>query len=1027
MSRLPRLLAATIGLITPLATRADDPAISADDAAFFEAKIRPILAAKCDGCHSATAKTLRGGLRLDSKPGWQKGGDSGPAIEPGKPEESLLVAAVKYDDEALQMPPAGKLPDAAIADLAEWVRRGAPDPRATEPAVAAAAKPARVIDLDEGRRWWAFQPLRSPEPPAVKGADRVRNPIDAFLLTALEAKGLGYAPEADRRTLVRRLTFDLTGLPPTPEEIVAFEADDRPDAYERLVDRLLASPRYGERWARHWLDLARFGESHGFEHDYDRPTAYTYRDFLIEAFNRDLPYDRFVSWQLAGDELAPDDPLAMKATGFLAAGVHSTQITANQVEKERYDELDDMLAVTTTAFLGLTVGCARCHDHKFDPIPVDDYYRMLATFTTTVRTEVDLKPKPDELAAAQARHAEQKRAAVEALAAFESDELPARLSDWEASRPPSMAGPRWVVLEPTKLESAGKATFERLADGSIRVGGPNAEFDAYTIVAACDLDRLTGLRLEALADDGLVARGPGRAANGNFALTDLKFGIGPRYGLGKSVDPPLANPQATFEQPGLPIAATIDADPKSGWAVDPQFGHDHAAVYELADDRPLDGGATLTIKLDFRNNAGHNLGRFRLAVTDSPRPVGLDASGLPPAVAPILSVATADRSPEQTAALLGWYRTIDPEWRARKQSLDALIAAEPKAEGTKALLCSEGLPPLRLHTQGADFFETTYHLRRGDPGQKAGPAEPGFLQVLGATAEVESRWHLKPPEGARTSFRRAGLAAWMTDVDHGAGPLLARVAANRLWHHHYGRGIVATPSDFGAQGERPTHPELLDWLAARLVADGWSIKALHRQILTSSAYRQSSALPPSAADPENRLLGRQNRQRLEGEAIRDSLLAVAGVLDERMYGPGTLDEAQRRRSVYFTVKRSKLIPMMTLFDAPDALSPVAARPTTTVAPQSLLLLNSPGVRSWAAAFGRRVRPSPGSALGDAVGPAYRLALGRLPDPAEQAAASAFLDAQAAAYRSEGRPDPEGAALADFAQVVFGLNEFVYVD
>ncbi len=334
---------------------------------------------------------MRGGLLLDTRAGWTKGGDSGPAIVPGDLENSLLVQAVRYTEPDIQMPPKGKLPDEAIAVLVEWVKRGAPDPRIGP----ASVKKERTIDLEEGRKWWAFRPLVRPEPPQVRDEAWCRTPIDRFILARLEEKRIRPAREANRRPWLRRASFDLTGLPPTPEEIDAFLADSSTDAFEKALDRLLASPSYGERWARHWLDLARFAESHGFEHDYDRPTAFPYRDFVIEALNRDLPYDTFVRWQLAGDEIAPDDPLALKATGFLAAGVHSTQITANQVEKERYDELDDIVHTTGTAMLGLTIGCARCHDHKFDPIPQRDYYRLVSVFTTTVRTEVELNVDPE--------------------------------------------------------------------------------------------------------------------------------------------------------------------------------------------------------------------------------------------------------------------------------------------------------------------------------------------------------------------------------------------------------------------------------------------------------------------------------------------------------------------------------------------------------------------------------------------------------------------------------------------------------
>ncbi len=1006
---------------------AEEP--KADDVAFFESKVRPILVERCYECHSAGSKTVRGGLLLDSKAGWEKGGDSGPVIEPGKPEDSLLIQGLSYEDAVLKMPPKGKLPEAEVAVLADWVRRGAPDPR-NQTAAAAGPKPKRTINLSEERKHWAFQPLATVEPPAV-AAGAVANPIDRFLLAKLEPAGIGFTAEPSRRVLARRLFFDLIGLPPTPEELAAIEADAGADWYDRLMKGLLDRPQFGERWARHWLDLARFAESHGFEHDYDRPTAYHYRDFLIEALNRDLPFDQFVKWQLAGDEYAPNDPLALKATGFLAAGTHSTQITANQVEKERYDELDDMIATTGTAFLGLTIGCARCHDHKFDPIPANDYYRLISTFTTTVRSEVELPGDPEAHAKALAKYEAEHQPYLAALAKDEAEQLPGRLAAWEQQRGQDTTTPRWVVLDPSAMKSSGGASFAKLPDGSLRVEGKNADFDTYTITAAIDLAEITAIKVEALADPSLVAGGPGRAGNGNFALTNLTLKVGPRYGIGATTQPSLINPKASFEQAGLPVAAVVDADPKSAWAVDPQFGKDHAAVFELGSDTRTDSGATLTFTLEFNNNTGHNIGRLRLSATDARRPVGLDGDGVPPAAREVLARPAAERTPEQTAALLAWYRTIDPQWRALKKAIDDHAATMPKPAGVKALVSTEGLPAVRLHTQGGDFLEKTHVLRRGDPNQKESEAKPGFLQVFTDSAEEEARWQAPPPEGWRTSYRRRNLAEWMTDVDHGAGQLLARVAVNRIWQHHFGKGIVSTPSDFGTQGSPPSHPELLDWLARELIRQGWRTRPIHELILTSQAYRQGSKLDPAhaSADPENRLYGRQERRRLEAEPIRDAMLSVSGLLDPRMYGPGSLEESMRRRSIYFTIKRSHLIPMLTLFDAPDALVPIAVRAATTVAPQSLLLLNSPHVREWAAGFADRVRPADATETARtlAIDRAYVLALGRAPTDRERADARMFLDRQTVSHREAGHADGIAPAWTDFCQVLYSLNEFVFIE
>ncbi len=1021
MKRAVIVLVWVLGLNVSSRLQAQDP--SPEQVQVFEAKVRPLLVEHCYKCHSASAEKVRGGLLLDTREGLLQGGDTGPAITPGKPEESLLIEAIRYEDPANQMPPKGKLPPEAIATLTDWVKQGAPDPRT---GISKPVKKARVIDLVAEAQHWAYQPLKVIDPSGLPDVGTWTNPIDRFVESKRREKGLKSNDPASKRALIRRVSFDLIGLPPSPEEVAGFLADNSDDAYKKLVDQLLASPRHGERWARHWLDLARWGESHGFEHDYDRPTAYPYRDFVIEALNQDLPFDTFARWQIAGDELAPENPLALKATGFLAAGTHSTQITANQVEKERYDELDDMVNITGTAFLGLTFGCARCHDHKFDPIPTKDYYRLAATFTTTVRSEVELNLDPEGFRQAVARHDAEHKPYVDRLHHYEKNELASQFQAWEASRSGKSEGPQWVVLDVAKLESKGGATLTKIADGVLKATGTNAEFDTYTITAPCDMPSITAVKIEALADNSLAAGGPGRAANGNFALTNFGLTIGPRFGIGKTETAKLINPKATFEQSGLPIAAAIDDDPKSAWAIDPQFGKDHAAVFELAQDVRPDGGATLVFTLDFQNNAGHNFGAFRISATDSPRPVGLDSSGLPANVAKILEIPTTQRSPEQVAEALAWYKTIDATWRTLKAAIDDHDKTAPKPKGEKAMISTEGLPAVRLHTQGGDFLEKTHLLRRGDPNQKTEVVEPGFLQVLARAPE--STWKAEPPKGWRTSYRRVALANWLTDTDKGAGQLMARVIVNRLWQHHFGRGLVSTPSDFGKQGEPPSHPELLDWLASELIQGGWKLKPIHRLMVTSATYQQSSSVDPArqSVDPDDMYLWRYPKRRLEAEAIRDAMLASSGMLDERMYGPGSLDERMPRRSIYFTIKRSKLIPMMTLFDAPDALTGMAARGTTTIAPQSLMIMNSPIVRSWAEAFARRVAvraPSPS----DSVRLAYEIALGRGPDDQELQDALSFLDAQVKAHADQPATEQSRAALADLCQVLMGLNEFVFVE
>jgi hypothetical protein len=1012
---------------------AGDVKLAAAEVEFFESKIRPLLVQRCYECHARDSKELQGGLYLDSRGGWLKGGDTGPAIVPGKPDESRLIRAVRYDNNDLQMPPSGKLPAAEIALLEEWVRRGAPDPRSgDEP-----QRRAMEIDYQAARQFWSFRPVVEVPLPAVQDAAWCRTPIDRFVRAKQESLGLTPAPQADRRRLIRRAYFDLLGLPPSPEAIAAFEADQRGDAYERLIDELLDSPHFGERWGRHWLDVARFAESHGFEQDYDRPHAYHYRDFVIKALNADMAYDQFVRWQLAGDELEPDNPLAMMATGFLGAGVFPTQITANEVEKSRYDALDDMAATMGTALLGLTIGCARCHDHKFDPISTHDYYRLVSTFTTTVRSDIELDLEPHVYRQAKEAFDAEHAPLAGALEAFEKQELPALFETWLAERvkkpgPP----PTWVLAEVVQARSPGGAQLQRQPDGSFLLSGNNPQFDTYTLVIQTKLRGITALRIEALADPSLPHGGPGRAANGNFALTDVRLTIAPLIAKpGGNQEPQsvqLTDPRATFEQAGLPIAAAIDGDPKSGWAVDPQFGKNHAAVLNLAQAVGFEGGTRLICTLKFENNAGHNIGRPRLAISTAATP-DLEGDPQPEAVVAALAAIASGKplgelEAAQQAALREYHKGTVPQWRQLQQAVQDHLAQAPKPKLTKVMVCSEGFTPIRHHTQGADFFNETYFLVRGDVNRKQQVATQSFLQLLMTAPDAERHWQVAPPEGWRTSYRRRALAAWITDTQYGAGHLLARVIVNRLWQHHFGQGIVATPNDFGAQGAPPTHPELLDWLALELIRGQWRLKPLHKQIMSSAAYLQSSAIDPanSRIDPENRFLWRYSPRRLEGEIIRDAMLAVSDELDRTMYGPGTLDEGHRRRSIYFTIKRSKLVPMMQLFDAPDTVTSSGSRPRTTIAPQALLFLNSPHVRGYAKSFAQRLEQQ-AKEPAEAVRLAYRLALGRQPDETEFRDATAFVEAQATSYQEANGTSPRRLALTDFCQVLLSLNEFVYID
>jgi cytochrome c553 len=1002
----------------------------------FQTHVRPLLVQNCLRCHGG--EDTEAGFNLAMREGLLKGGETGKAVIPGDSAGSRLMKLVRHAEEPHMPQDAAKLSDAAIAHLADWIDNLAPYDAPLVGDDADTDWTIRKVDA-EARDFWSLLPLTRPAIPVVANQTWCRTPIDRFIAVALERHQLRPNDTAQRRVLIRRAYLDLLGLPPDPAAVDAFVHDPAPDAWERLVDRLLADPHYGERWGRHWLDLARFAESHGFEHDYDRASAYHYRDFVIEALNAGLPYDQFVQWQLAGDELAPDDRLALMATGFLAAGVHSTQITISEAERHRYDEMDDMLNTACTAFLGLTIGCARCHDHKFDPIPMADYYRMLSTFTSTIRSEIDVDFDPAANAAAQSRHEREHAPFVAALQTWEQRELRQKFDAWATSTQALAELPKWIVLNLTH-KSRGGATLQPQPDGSLLATGENPQHEQYTFTADIDLPPVTAVRLEALSDASLVKGGPGRASNGNFALSDFRVSSRPAGTEQPSTEVKLVDAIATFQQtaPDLPVKAAIDSDPNTAWAVDPEFGKNHAAVFGLGQPLALDGPLELTFTLSFNNNTQHSIGRPRLSVTTAERPLSLEGDALPQGVVAALHAAPTDRTPEQTAALFDWYRQRDPQWQRLNAAVTEHAAKAPQPVLTKVLIASEGLPPLKLHTQSPrEFFDETFFLKRGDVNQKLRPAEPGYLQAVSFVDNVEpgeprrtgsgplSIW--AAPADWHPSGRRTALARWMTDPSDGAGRLLARVIVNRLWQHHFGRGIVATPSDFGHQGERPTHPELLDWLASELIAHDWDLKPIHKLIMTSAVYCQSSALDDARAstNPDNRWLWRYPRQRLEGEVIRDALLAVSGRLDDRLYGPGSLDPAMTRRSIYFTVKRSQLVPAMLVFDAPDALGGMAARPTTTVAPQALYLMNNDQVRQCAAALAARL-PTGSDAAG-IVDEAYESVLGREPEAHEQTAIAAFLQRQMEIHRSAGHADVSRQAATDLCHVLLSLNEFAYVE
>lgn len=990
----------------------------------FREEVAGLLEQHCLKCHGG--QTVKGQLDMSTRESLLASGMVGESAA-----ESHLFAVINHAEQPAMPKDGPKLPETAIAKIGRWLDLGAPYDRPLGRAAGTEGQLASGVSPEE-RNFWSFRPLVAGAPPAIEDV-WVRTDIDRFILAKLREKKLRPNPCADRYVLIRRAYLDLLGVPPTPEAVEAFVSDPDPDAYEKLIDSLLASPHYGERWARHWMDIARFAESHGYEQDYDRPYAYHYRDFLIRAFNADMPYDQFVRWQIAGDELAPHDPLAMMATGFLGAGAFPTQLTEAEFESARYDELDDMANTLGTAILGLTIGCARCHEHKYDPIPLIDYYRFIANFTTTIRSEIELDLDPEGNAERRATYERQLEEARRQLKVYQEGELTGAFQKWLASTENFDQFWPWQVVQLEGVRSSGGSVYRALDDGSWLAEGTAPAQDTLSMEWSGLEGTFASIRLETLTHSSLPKDGPGRAANGNFAIGDIRLWLME----GESARPvELVRPRATHEQDKdrLSIAASLDNDPVSGWAVDQGgIGKDQAAVFDFGQPIQLQPHMRLRLELVCRHpNGQHIPGRVRLSLTRQAGRVAEVGNQITAELrqAIVELKHNLDTKHPRYAQALAWFAQTQPRYRELHEMVEKLEKAGPPVQLTKVQVTSEGLPHMKHHADERGFphfYPETYVLHRGDVHQKKQVAVPGFLQVLMRDGYDERHWQVAKPEGwTRTSFRRASLAQWLMDVEYGAGNLAARVIVNRLWQHHFGRGIVATPSDFGAQGERPTHPELLEWLAADLVHHGWRLKRLHKLIMTSAVYMQSGDYDEERArwDRENQFYWRFAPRRLEAEPIRDSMLAVAGLLDTTMYGPGTLDVNMKRRSIYFFIKRSQLIPMMMLFDWPEHLVGIGQRPTTTIAPQALALLNSPQCRQWSQAFAQRVLARP---AGQRIGYAYLCAWGRPASQEQRRRAEQFLAAQTDRHRQAGHADAELFAWTDFCQALFGANGFLYIE
>lgn len=1002
----------------------------------YAADIEPLFRKSCYSCHGAEEQ--ESGLRLDLKKRALNGGDNGVAIQPGKSADSRLIHLVAgLDQESGIMPPTGKgtpLEPEQIGLLRAWIDQGAPWPEGTE-ALAA--------------NHWSLQPIQSVVPPEACERNWLAGPVDAFVLRRLEQEQIVPAPAADRVVLLRRVYLDLIGLLPTPEDVHAFVADTRPDAYESVVDRLLASPRYGERWGRHWLDQARYADSDGYEKDQARPFAWRYRDWVIDALNADLPFDEFTLHQIAGDMLPEATLHERTASGFHRNTLHNTEGGIDP-EEDRVKKTVDRTNTVGTIWLGLTVGCAQCHTHKYDPISQREYYALYAFFNSIQESDIEA-PSPDEaarLAAARAKHAEELGKLQAAVKTYEQSELAAKQAAWEvaAAKNPVV----WRVLEFPETTSKHGAKLSPQPDHSLLVSGNNTLSDVYTLSTTLPAgERFTAVRLEVLPDESLPGKGSGRAGNGNFVLSTFSLTQAPSAdAAAKPVSVPLARAIADFSQASCAVEQAINDNPADFWAVVPNVAQRHVALFEAKESFGYEEGTRLTLTLDqaYNQTEPHNLGRFRIWVTTATPPVPLE--GIPAEVAAALAVASDQRTEVQRGAIATYYRSQDAELaRLTKAALDYQVQAPKLPADMKAQSVVELPQPRATHI----------HVR-GDFLTKGDPVTAATLAVLPPMSSSAS-----PPASAVT---RLDFARWLMSPGN---PLPARVTVNRLWQQHFGRGIVATSDDFGKQGDKPSHPELLDWLAADFIRRGWSLKGVQRRIVVSSTYQQSAVARRELVlhDPENVLLARQTRRRVESEVIRDLALDAAGLLSSRVGGPSvrppqpaeyaTLTYAgsanwpeskggdRYRRGMYTFFQRTSPYPMLMTFDTPDSNECAVRRSTSNTPLQALTLWNDPVFVEAAQALGSRLVQEVPQAQDAAdlarrrAEHAFTLCLARTPDSREQEALLALYQQQLALAASDeksaqtllgtqvppaGVSSAELAAWIGVARAILNLDEFI---
>jgi hypothetical protein len=995
------LHALALGVLLPVASFAAEK-----DAVDFSKQVLPIISTKCYHCHGQDEHSRKAKLRLDVREEAIKERKHGVfAIRPNDVSKSELVKRITSTDPDEVMPPpkeANRVTPQEAVVLTKWIQQGAPY-----------------------QKHWAFVAPTKPVVPAVKNKKWAHNEIDRFILARLEKEGLKPSGPAEKSILLRRVSLDLIGLPPTAQEMDAFLKDKSPNAFEKVVDRLLASPRYGERWARMWLDIARYADSAGYGSDPLRLNIWPYRDWVIKAFNGNMPFDEFTMEQLAGDLMENSTEEDKVATAFHRNTMTNTE-GGTEDEEWRVAAVKDRCDVTVQAWMGLTMGCAQCHTHKFDPISQKEYYQFFAIFNQTEDSDkADERPtlplyKPEERK--KIKELDAKIAANERAIEGSTPEVLAELAKWEEERPDSKL---WTVWEPVAFESASLGGFKKLSDNSLLATNAPPLKDTYTITYRAAISNVTALRLEVFADDSLPAKGPRRNATGNFLLNHFEVTVN-----GKAVK--LARATATFNEMKYSVADAIEemSKPKKGWSVDGSTKKHQSAVFELAERLPA---GEVKVKLVQQYGKKQTIGRFRISATTTATPVLV----LPERLESVLAVSAEKRTAEQKDELVKWFRPFVPPIKEQVAKITALKAERDAIKPVDVPVMVE--LPAKERRASHVLFKGNY-LAPGDE------VSPGVLSAF-------NPW----PAGAPTN--RLGVAKWLMSPDN---PLTARVIANRFWGRIFGRGIVETEEDFGTQGTKPTHPELLDWLAIDLRDNGWNVKRFLKTIVMSAAYQQSSRVTPEmlAKDPRNYLLARAPRHRLEAELVRDQALALSGLLSSKIGGPSvyppqpdnlwraafngqrsyptSTGEDKYRRGIYTIWRRTIPHPSMTTFDAPSRETCTFRRLPTNTPLQAYVTLNDPIYVEAAQSLGRKLAKVEAANLTKKMEYALKLVLSRQPTKREVASLCELYDSEVAHYSAnkdeavklstnplgplpEGLSPAEAAAWTTVANVLLNLD------